>query len=585
MALKLRVVFQGGGARLATLLVAADALRNRCRKANIEICEVAGVSAGSIVAAAVASKLDLEEVRSRIVSVGESFSARFRQEMDVLRDGLAGPVAQDVAAALEQGLTYWSMRRLAKHKAVLTALGNKLRDLLQGGSILSFEEVDRALAKVFRDGERPLTFADLDIPLTVFSSDLRTGAPIAYDASCSDPLHTILARSASMPFIFRSFAENNFEVDGGICGNLPVTLFLASTDHSMRTMAFAFKDESPRSVDGITNFGQALLSSAMDSSVREAKSQVREAGGLIYELPNHLSTYDFYEAIKTELEPHRFRTLSAKIEDDLCGHLDQLFGSVGYKLVRQTRYGQNDIPVLFDKLHAAHPIQKTRSVKIIVRGEARSKTPSQIVRGDERYYIDYLSPLNSVVQTCQVGLPTGLQSITNMSVRTRDVSGTDIAASSYLHIFEHEGKAGARVLVFLDVPIPAARCPVSVAVKFEGDVFSDYENQGWDFQRTLVTLQDQVDEQIWIGVLDDGGVTLHDMGVAPPQYDQETVCSARELHKEGSWVTGKRIPPTEASSLLRSLYSGELVDSVVTFGWRVGQMKRGQSSGFLYQRG
>ncbi len=584
--LKLRIVFQGGGARLATLLVAADALRRRCDRANIEICQVAGVSAGSIAAAAMASRLEFDEIRRRVVDVGAAFSAQFRKELDVLRDGLTGSAAEELAKVLDGGLSYWSLRRLQKHKEVLTQLGIKVRDLLKGGSVLSYLEVDRALAQIFHDEGRPLTFDDLAVPLTVFSSDLRSGAPIVYEPStCRDPLHSVLARSAGMPFIFRGFAGGNHEVDGGICGNLPVSLFLASADHNTRTMAFAFKDEDPRCVNGIMNFGLALLSSAMDSSVREAKTQIRESGGLVYELPNLLGTYDFDRAISTELEANRFRTLSANIEEDLCKHLDQLFGSVGYKLVQQTRYGQNDVPVLFDKLHKAHPVLKTQSVKMIIRGEARSKTPSQVVRGDERYYIDHLMPLNGAIQTCQVGLPSGITSVTNMSVRARDSSGQDLPASAYFHVFEQAGRTASRVLVFLDAPVKVEQCPVSVAVKFEGDVFSEFEKRGWDFQKTLVTMQDRVDEQIWLGVIEEGRIVVGDIAEAPTQYDDEVLDAARELSSNGTWVKGSAVAPDDVESILAELYSGELMERRVTFGWRVGPMKRGESSGFIYSRG
>src|SRR5262245_49150576 len=82
-----QVVFQGGGARVAALLAAADALRQaeRCRK--IRVTRVAGTSAGAIVAALFANRdIDLNnQVRHDILIRGQAYLDKLFPKLDLYK--------------------------------------------------------------------------------------------------------------------------------------------------------------------------------------------------------------------------------------------------------------------------------------------------------------------------------------------------------------------------------------------------------------------------------------------------------------------------------------------------------------------
>ena len=68
--MKIRVVFQGGGARLATLIAGADALRSLVDDRGIDVDRTVGVSAGSIAAAMFGCRRDFDAQREALRRAG-----------------------------------------------------------------------------------------------------------------------------------------------------------------------------------------------------------------------------------------------------------------------------------------------------------------------------------------------------------------------------------------------------------------------------------------------------------------------------------------------------------------------------------
>src|SRR5688572_7458070 len=75
---KLQVAFQGGGARLAVLLAAAEAIQALETDGIIRVTRIAGTSAGAIVGAFLAADIPICQIRQALTSeAGEELLARF----------------------------------------------------------------------------------------------------------------------------------------------------------------------------------------------------------------------------------------------------------------------------------------------------------------------------------------------------------------------------------------------------------------------------------------------------------------------------------------------------------------------------
>ena len=59
----------------------------------------------------------------------------------------------------------------------------------------------------------------------------------------------------------------------------------------MKTLVFVFPQED-REIKGLASFLSALISSAMESTVREARIQTTESGGVVCELPVYVETFN-----------------------------------------------------------------------------------------------------------------------------------------------------------------------------------------------------------------------------------------------------------------------------------------------------
>ena len=145
--------------------------------------------------------------------------------------------------------------------------------------------------------------------LVVVASDLVDGR-VAYR---SGDLIANLLHSSAIPYLFRVWNQNDNPVivDGGICENLPsdeLELDQAPGDGPIVAISFLPKSVSPPR--NIGHFSWALLSTAMENSMRRAK---RRLGERVHEIDTDLTMLDFEGAVRISEDEYSKIKTAAKV--------------------------------------------------------------------------------------------------------------------------------------------------------------------------------------------------------------------------------------------------------------------------------
>jgi predicted acylesterase/phospholipase RssA len=265
--IQLQLAFQGGGAKLALLIAAAEAISEMEDAGEIKITRIAGTSAGAIIGALLAAKCDIAKVRAELAGAkGRDFLKHY--QLPSFTTGLWSAI---------RGKPFWSEE--------------PLRDWL----------VDQFAAFSARAGH-PFTFDDLprlNRPrLVVVATNLSTGR--RHEASGTSDVVGALLSSAGLPFCFRMWKTGGQEVlvDGGLCKNLPVETLLQSQDTDGRVIAFTFNQPRPARLTSLKDFMMALLDTAINDSVQSAQNVLGEDGVYVLDREStQVTTLDFNAAL------------------------------------------------------------------------------------------------------------------------------------------------------------------------------------------------------------------------------------------------------------------------------------------------
>ena len=588
---KLKVIFQGGGARLCTLLAAAHALEEVCSQRNIQIVEVGGVSAGSIAAAAIAGPLTSNEVRINLLKNKKDFKRRIERAAGRNRYPFLDE-EQKLQSIIWHLLT---LRFIWRPVVRIIKIIYYFFKIIVGGSIINQNYISKTLNNTFTNSGTPIKFSDCN-NLTIFSSDLKKGESIAKNSDSirhqDTLLGEILTKSASMPFVFAGHRTKDHEVDGGICGNLPAQYFLDSSDDDTKVLAFTFEEEQI-SLSGFAEFTLALLNSSISSSVREAKIQTGISGGAICKLPNNVGTFDFIRAIDEEMEENRFLRVSNDIQKQIDSSLSELFGIEGIKVLRTNRYVRDEVSSIFELIYRRYPIRKITSTKIMVDKRNRRG----VTNYDERCYIDVIEPSNNQtsptenrkIVACQVGLPFNLKSdIENLFIEVKDSKDNDIECKPYLSLNNHnEGNPRNRVIIFIKEDIPQDCFPLTIVTRFDGQVFEDYNSRRWDFFSTIAETAEDTGRQVWICLPEKSANEPVDLLDIPDTTKLDSIIEeAPSLEKRmQNWVSGERLSTSDVKRQIETYFRGALNINAIEncIAWSVPALKYQQSAGFFFE--
>lgn len=265
MSIQVQVCVQGGGARIANLLGAAQALRDLEAGNRLRVTRIAGTSAGAIAAALFAVRsINLDSVVARLVEHRQWIRARLPQ--------LPGGPLQAL----------WRLHR--------------------DGRLADLSALEELLAAVFPP---ELTFGkvfeEFGTELVIVSTNLAYGATVAESSGDRRVLSAILD-SCSIPFVFRGptkKSDGDLVVDGGVCENLYVDGLLPFEKESGPVYAISFKEANgPRGrkdTHTLAHFAQALVETAVDHSTKRASIQLGRSR--VLELVTQLGTLDFDNAL------------------------------------------------------------------------------------------------------------------------------------------------------------------------------------------------------------------------------------------------------------------------------------------------
>jgi predicted acylesterase/phospholipase RssA len=258
--ISIQVVFQGGGAKLCTLMAVCSVLKQYEAEKRIKLTRVAGSSAGAIAAVMVATKKSPETYKAEI----QSIAPRFLTKLNVAR--WRGAVR-----------------------------------LVRGTPIFSDLNLEDFFNELICKGDGPKKLNDLPIPAELYFTDLYSLE--ARFAPSDEPLPKALAKSCRFPFAFVGFGSGNTEVDGGLALNLPVDHLKRDESTKGPVIGVSFLTEHASTDNSnLLSYTQQLFSAAIQSSVARSEAIVGKQN--VFAIDTQIGTFDFEAALKDGLGVH-----------------------------------------------------------------------------------------------------------------------------------------------------------------------------------------------------------------------------------------------------------------------------------------
>lgn len=262
--IKLKLAFQGGGAKLAALVECAAQIQELQRAGKVEIVSLAGTSAGSIVAALVACDFNFSIAKERISKLFATL------ESDLLVERKFFSKTFGAVKNVYNGET------LYKPKALKNFVDGLFSEYIDGSTV----------------------FSELELPLSVVVTDLSTRSKKTFSSQLT-PNEKVLESvvySCFLPLIFHAHSSSTYYVDGGLCENLPVEEF--DICDGIYNVAIGFDDELIETFDGfdgVKDYLERVISSSINHGVRRSENSVKCHA--IIRLSPSVGTLDFKNAI------------------------------------------------------------------------------------------------------------------------------------------------------------------------------------------------------------------------------------------------------------------------------------------------
>ena len=266
MARVVNIAFEGGGARLVTLLAAAHAVSELERDGDLHLGAVSGSSAGSLAAFLLGSKRDFEDVKKTL----KRKDGEIRQNFPTIRR-----------------IRLWWRGLLFYFLGLPIFAPNKFNDIVT--SVLESIGVNTNIS---------LSEYCRDCKIHIFVSDIYQHKSIACDLQ--KPVRDALRDSCAIPFVFASYRNDNRGqyVDGGVFDNLPTEILMDSSHAPV--FAIGFEPEKVKAAKSATDYLLSLVSSVVSHRVSESRQSVGEERVLL--LSTTLGTFDFDKMVSIGIE-------------------------------------------------------------------------------------------------------------------------------------------------------------------------------------------------------------------------------------------------------------------------------------------
>jgi predicted acylesterase/phospholipase RssA len=279
MSIEVQVAFQGGGAKLANLLAAAEVLEKAHEDGHIRITRVAGTSAGAVVACLLASGTGIANARKALLDKS----------------------MQQVAAELRVGNKFLAVAKAAVGIPILSLqpLIDWLGRQLQASAAHPIRQSVANVSEMRPEAKR--------IKLLIVSSDLESRQPRV----ATDDEEAVLAvrDSCGIPFVFSTWSGSGYrKVDGGMCSNLPVDFLLDRVQEFGEVLAVSFAPPPTKPHNGPFKYLMVLIDTAISAGEDKARQSLLAPN--VFSIVTDLTTMDFKRAVTDGLGEQYLRIKS-----------------------------------------------------------------------------------------------------------------------------------------------------------------------------------------------------------------------------------------------------------------------------------
>jgi predicted acylesterase/phospholipase RssA len=294
--LPIQFVFQGGGAKLVSLLAAAQAVHDNAGPLGYKITRVSGTSAGAIAACILAS--------------GQS-PALFLQRLHILADEYLDKITRasesSPSLSLVRSVVQDALKKYLATSANITiddaqiCLFGKLAD---GVPIFDPDAYKAFLVDLFDlPGVSFKSLDDLapDIDILVHAVDIRTKEPKVYRKGSGTLIVDALFDSSALPFIFRTFKSESGIFDGGLVNNFPSANLLDDMKKYGRVLGFTFERE-PMTLkfSNVKDFASGLVATMIDGSTQSSLNLLDKH--CVHHIRTSTATLDFQGAVENDMK-------------------------------------------------------------------------------------------------------------------------------------------------------------------------------------------------------------------------------------------------------------------------------------------
>ena len=500
MPIRVQLAIQGGGAKIAALMAALEAVDQLQSDGVIHVTRIAGTSAGAIVGA--------------LYAAGPGV-------IQAARNRLMGIRPKEIRALFPSPLS------LAKPHLFLR--------LLRGHPVWEAEAIEALLINMLTDnGTKFHHIADLakvanrNIALKILAADLSSSGRIIYEDG--DALVPSLMNSCGLPFCFRTWSKNGSPVivDGGICENLPSDELDSPSDVQKYgpVVGITFERPSPHHINSAVKFSAALLETAMQNSMERARQRLGD--GCLFTIETSLKTFDFEEALDKGFDlqgAYGFvKDRASKWFGDFVNRQKSI-PTLGSKVLVGDPWANQGLAMLdkvgeIYKLHHHHRVPEYLSSSVVVRARCFAKEGDADYRQpDVIRYTHKLRPKNDTI-FCQRRVISG--TLHESQVNRTDWSVTDLGRGCQIKAVDLPMRSvGAKpgkdreLLLFLDPPLE----PHSGPYRFE------FEDLIQDFMKPLS--EGKPDELFYIVGHGEGSVGRIDLVVFVPRDVPTITISSR----------------------------------------------------------
>ncbi|TCW48846.1 patatin-like phospholipase [Phytobacter diazotrophicus] len=238
-------VFQGGGCKAISFIGAYEEAKLR----GVYFSELAGTSAGSIIASLVAAGATPEYLKKLVKDV--NFST-FNATVDPAYEKKYG--------------SSWGKLKLLTPKGKIP---HKAFTFLQHLGLYSSKEIEvwlnDKLNELLGKNKEIIKFKDLNIPLHVIATDLKNKSHFIWSVKNTpdESVAYAVRCSSSIPFYFQP-VDMHF-VDGGLLSNLP-TFSLQDNDSNFEKILCFTLSERPKEIKNTLDYIYSIMSSVVDGA-------------------------------------------------------------------------------------------------------------------------------------------------------------------------------------------------------------------------------------------------------------------------------------------------------------------------------